>query len=103
MPGRATILNPAPAAELPAELLAACDVIVPNEHEVELLGGVAALLAAGCGRSSSPAAAPASTSTSGRPMFHVPPFDVTPVDTTGAGDAFCGSLAARLAAGDDSR
>ena len=29
------------------------------------------------------------------------PFPVTAVDTTGAGDAFCGTFAARLARGDD--
>ena len=34
---------------------------------------------------------------------HCPAFDVEVVDTTGAGDAFCGSLAARLAAGDGLR
>ena len=32
---------------------------------------------------------------------HIAPFPVSPVDTTGAGDTFCGSLCARLAAGDD--
>ena len=31
----------------------------------------------------------------------IAPFVVTPVDTTGAGDTFCGALCARLAAGDD--
>jgi ribokinase len=32
---------------------------------------------------------------------HIPPVPVEPIDTTGAGDTFCGSLCARLAAGDD--
>ena len=31
----------------------------------------------------------------------IAPFEVTPVDTTGAGDTFCGALCARLAAGDE--
>ena len=30
----------------------------------------------------------------------IPPLAVDPVDTTGAGDAFCGAFCARLAAGD---
>ena len=99
--GATTILNPAPAAPLPAELLATCDIVVPNEHEVELLGGVAALLAAGC------RAVVVTRGGSGVDVHttdgvvHCPPFEVEVVDTTGAGDAFCGSLAARLAAGDE--
>ena len=39
--GRALILNPAPAMTLSSEILALCDVVIPNEHEVEILGGVA--------------------------------------------------------------
>jgi ribokinase len=99
--GATTILNPAPAAPLPAELLATCDIVVPNEHEVELLGGVASLLAAGC------RAVVVTRGGSGvdvhttEGVAHCPPFEVEVVDTTGAGDAFCGSLAARLAAGDE--
>jgi len=99
--GATTILNPAPAAALPGELLATCDIVVPNEHEVELLGGVDALLAAGC------RAVVVTRGGAGVDVHtldgvdHCPPFEVEVVDTTGAGDAFCGSLAARLAAGSD--
>ena len=45
--GATTVLNPAPATALPSELLAVTDVIIPNEHEVLLVGGVAALIEAG--------------------------------------------------------
>ena len=37
--GVTTILNPAPAAELPNEMLALCDYITPNETETEELTG----------------------------------------------------------------
>lgn len=100
--GSVTILNPAPApTALTAALIEQCDLVVPNEHEVELLGGVDALLAAGCrtvvvtrGGRGVDVHGPDGTA-------HVPAFGVDVVDTTGAGDAFCGALASRVAAGDD--
>lgn len=99
--GATTILNPAPAAALPAALLASCDILVPNEHEVELLGGVASLLASGCRAVVVTRGGAGVDVHTHDGVAHCPPFDVDVVDTTGAGDAFCGSLAARLAAGDD--
>jgi ribokinase len=98
--GATTILNPAPAAPLPADVVAVCDVLIPNEHEVELLGGAAALLAAGCGAVVVTRGGAGVDVHQGGEMTHVDPFPVAVVDTTGAGDAFCGSLAARIAAGD---
>lgn len=99
--GATVVLNPAPAQPLPDRLLGACDVVVPNEHEVELLGGAAVILARGAGAvvTTRGAAGAELVTRDGRRSF--PPFPVVPVDTTGAGDAFCGALAARLADGAD--
>ncbi len=98
--GMATVLNPAPAAPLTAEVLAMVDVLVPNEHELVGLGATDALVAAGVGAVVTTLGAAGVRVVSRDQEWHVAPFAVQPIDTTGAGDAFCGALAARLAAGD---
>ena len=99
--GATTILNPAPATELPGDLLATTDVIVPNEHEVELIGGVDAMLDGGVSTVivTRGAAGVELTTRDHRSPVRYPALTVSPVDTTGAGDSFCGALAARLAGG----
>ncbi|NNE12765.1 MAG: ribokinase [Ilumatobacter sp.] len=100
--GATTVLNPAPAAPLPPELLRATDIVVPNEHEVDLIGGVDHLLSAGCGAVVvTRGAAGVDLHRPDADVTRVEAFPVSVVDTTGAGDAFCGSLACRLALGDD--
>ena len=94
------ILNPAPAQALSNSLLGVVDIITPNEHEVELLGGASKLLSLGVKTvivTQGEKGAIVVDASGERP---VDPFKVTPVDTTGAGDAFCGMLAARLAIGE---
>ena len=97
--GATTVLNPAPAQRLERSVLAATDVIVPNEHEVELLGGVEALLAAGVATVLVTLGSRGVDVVTSGGTRRQPAFQVTPVDTTGAGDAFCGALGARLATG----
>jgi ribokinase len=100
--GSTFVLNPAPARPLPAGLVGSCAVLTPNQHELALLGGAGPLLAAGAG---------ALVETRGadgcvvhrpdREPVAIAAFPVAAVDTTGAGDAFNGALAVRLAEGAD--
>jgi ribokinase len=96
------VLNPAPAMPLPAELLRLCDVLTPNEHEVQALGksSVAELLEEGVGAVVvTRGGQGADLLVAGEPVHHQPAFPIEVVDTTGAGDAFTGTLGWALAGG----
>jgi ribokinase len=98
--GWRVVLNPAPAIELPAELIAAATVITPNETEVEVLGGVDALLAAGAGAVVvTRGSGGTDVHTDDDTAVHVEPSHADVIDTTGAGDAFTAALAVGLANG----
>lgn len=99
--GTITVLNPAPAQPLGAELLGECDLVVPNEHELQLLGGVDRLLALGARAVVVTLGARGAELHTPDGVHAVAPFAVTAVDTTAAGDSFCGALCARLAVGDE--
>jgi ribokinase len=113
--GVPTILNPAPAPEhpLPDALIALADYFIPNETEAALLTGLPvetiaqaetaadSLLSRGARNVILTLGARGSLlrTGSGKSTL-IPPFSAGPViDTTGAGDAFCGAFAAALAAG----
>lgn len=92
--GAMTILNPAPARPLRADVLALVDVLVPNEHEYGLLGDVSTVRTVIVTEG-----AKGSRVIQVGAEWRVPAFQVNAVDTVAAGDAFCGALAAALAAG----
>ena len=108
-----TLLNPAPAVALPEHLIALCDVLTPNEHEVRVLAGLPAdasiesaaamLLALGAG------AVVVTLGAVGCQLFvrgQAEPAKIAGhravqvVDSIGAGDTFTGALAAALARGE---
>lgn len=103
------VLNPAPAAELPPELWRQVDVVVPNRGELARLCGaevprntedVARLARAlPCARVVVTLGAQGVVVRDEEEVTAIPAPAVTAVDTTGAGDCFCGALADGLAGG----
>jgi ribokinase len=109
--GVLVILDPAPSRGCPPDILALADILTPNETEAGDLAGmlitdVASALAAGA-RLRSWEQQRVIVKLGGQGLVvcdaeggrHVPAIPIPVVDTTAAGDAFCGALAARLAAG----
>ncbi len=111
--GAITILNPAPAADLPDGMLALCDYATPNESEAEGLTGIpvvtiddatnaaSALLNMGVGTAIITLGENGVLFHDGTMTQHIPALNAGPVvETTGAGDAFNGGFATALARGD---
>ncbi|MCX4880128.1 ribokinase [Streptomyces sp. NBC_00847] len=101
-----TILTPAPVRPLPPELLAATDLLVPNEHEAAALTGVtdphsaaASLLEQVPEVVVTLGSAGSLYAARGTDPLAVPAPQVTAVDSTGAGDTFVGALAVALGEG----
>jgi ribokinase len=113
--GIRAIYNPAPAADIPAELLQLTDILVPNETEAAFLTGLpadtydSAANAAQVLRARGPRVVIITLGSRGAFIVddagptHVAARSVPALDTTGAGDAFVGSLAFYLARGEDLR
>ncbi|MEU1592279.1 ribokinase [Streptomyces sp. NPDC005708] len=104
------VLNPSPPRPLPADVLAACDPLIVNEHEARVIAGddlggtpedwAAALLALGPRSVVVTLGAEGALVADGEAMTRVPSVKVEAVDTTGAGDAFTAALAWRLGTGE---
>lgn len=111
--GIRTILNPAPGQPLDLSAAGNADYVIPNETEAEALSGMPVrnldearacaqrLLQGGLRRVIVTLGANGALCVGSDGDRHVPPFKVATVDTTGAGDAFIGSLACFLASGDE--
>jgi ribokinase len=105
------IVNPAPALPATWTELTAADYFIPNETEAELITGQAVrtaedavacangLLQRGFQRVVLTLGARGSLIAGPDGHAFIPPYTVTAKDTTGAGDAFIGSLAVFLAEG----
>lgn len=116
--GTIVALNPAPAPDsgsLPSELLQNVDIFTPNQTEAQQMTGIvvsdlaSAREAATKLKLAGPTTVIITMGEQGAFVHNdqiselIPSFPVNAIDTTAAGDAFCGTLAAALARGEELR
>lgn len=101
-----TILDPAPFKEIPDEILGSVDILVPNSIEImqmtgeqDVEGAAEVLIRRGVKRIILTAGAQGAFLFEQDLKTRIPAPSVTPVDTTGAGDAFAGGIAVALSEG----
>lgn len=101
--GTVVILNAAPAKALPEELISLVDILIVNEHEACLLGGSHSVDEAALRLASRVKHVVVTLGAEGSAIYEggtltsrIPARKVEAVDTTGAGDTYCGAFAAAI-------
>ncbi len=111
--GVTVVLNPAPAplSPLPDALLRNVDIIIPNKTEAEAISGISitdgdserkaieAISAKGVGTTIITLGSKGALLCTGGDFIMVPTMKVKTVDTTAAGDTFCGAFCVALTEG----
>ena len=111
--GKTVVLNPAPACNLPEEIFKYVSLLIPNENELGLITGLSVvdeesaakaagvLMEKGVGKVIVTMGSKGSLVCGGGAPVMVKAMKVEAVDTSGAGDCYCGALCVALSEGKD--
>ncbi|ADG72195.1 ribokinase [Brachyspira murdochii] len=95
--GKTVVLNPSPAVKLDREFLSCIDIVIPNETEIDIVGGVDYILECGVKNIILTLGAEGCDLITKEKRKHFDAYNVQVVDTTAAGDSFLGGVIRMLA------
>lgn len=97
--GKIVVLNPSPAVKLDKEFLSCVDILIPNETEIDIIGGIDYVFECGVKNIILTLGADGCDFITKEKRKHFDAYKVDVVDTTAAGDSFLGGVVRTIADG----
>ena len=95
--GKTVVLNPSPAVKLGRDFLSYVDILIPNETEIDIIGGIDYAFECGVKNIILTLGAKGCDLINKKEVKHFDAYKVDVIDTTAAGDSFLGGVLKMLA------
>ena len=95
--GKTVVLNPSPAVKLSRDFLSYVDILIPNETEIDIIGGIDYAFECGVKNIILTLGAKGCDLINKKEVKHFDAYKVDVIDTTAAGDSFLGGVLKMLA------
>lgn len=95
--GKTVVLNPSPAVKLSRDFLSYVDILIPNETEIDIIGGIDYAFECGVNNIILTLGANGCDFINKEGRKHFDAYDVDVIDTTAAGDSFLGGVVRMIA------
>ena len=95
--GKTVVLNPSPAVKLSKDFLSYVDILIPNETEIDIIGGIDYIFECGVKNIILTLGANGCDFINKEGRKHFDAYNVDVVDTTAAGDSFLGGVVRMIA------